>query len=73
MKCGCDPRKDGESRDKKGWFKWGGCSDNVRWGSHFSRMFIDAKERKVRDSRALMNLHNNRAGRRVSVIRIKYR
>ncbi|KAJ8302362.1 hypothetical protein KUTeg_021349 [Tegillarca granosa] len=29
MKCGCDPRKDGESRDKKGWFKWGGCSDNA--------------------------------------------
>lgn len=28
-------------------------------------MFVDAKERQQRDGRALMNLHNNRAGRRV--------
>ena len=64
--CACDPTKRGAGRDKRGSFDWGGCSDNVRYGSRFSRMFIDAKERKVRDARALMNLHNNRAGRRVS-------
>ncbi|XP_063436959.1 protein Wnt-2b-A-like isoform X2 [Mytilus trossulus] len=64
MQCGCDPSKSGRGRDKRGWFEWGGCSDNVRWGSQFSRMFIDAKEKRIRDSRALMNLHNNRAGRR---------
>ncbi|XP_070191739.1 protein Wnt-2b-like [Littorina saxatilis] len=62
--CACDPTKRGTGRDKRGTFDWGGCSDNVRYGSKFSRMFIDAKERKVRDARALMNLHNNRAGRR---------
>ena len=50
---------------QRGDFDWGGCSDNVRYGSTFSRMFIDAKERRQRDGRALMNLHNNRAGRRV--------
>lgn len=66
LQCGCDPTKAGKGRDKAGWFEWGGCSDNVRWASHFSRMFIDARERRVRDARALMNLHNNRAGRRVS-------
>lgn len=64
LQCGCDPTKVGKGRDKSGWFEWGGCSDNVRWASHFSRMFIDARERRVRDARALMNLHNNRAGRR---------
>lgn len=67
LQCGCDPTKVGKGRDKSGWFEWGGCSDNVRWASHFSRMFIDARERRVRDARALMNLHNNRAGRRVSI------
>lgn len=30
-------------------------------------MFIDAKERKSMDARALMNLHNNRAGRQVNI------
>ncbi|KAK7499505.1 hypothetical protein BaRGS_00009157 [Batillaria attramentaria] len=63
--CACDPTKRGTGTDRDGSkFDWGGCSDNVRYGSKFSRMFIDAKERKVRDARALMNLHNNRAGRR---------
>ncbi|XP_041348531.1 protein Wnt-2b-A-like [Gigantopelta aegis] len=62
--CACDPTKRGSSNDHRGEFDWGGCSDNVRYGSHFSRMFVDAKERKVRDAKALMNLHNNRAGRR---------
>ncbi|XP_067683611.1 protein Wnt-2b-A-like isoform X2 [Haliotis asinina] len=62
--CACDPSKKGTSSDSRGEFDWGGCSDWVQYGSKFSRMFIDAKERKVRDARALMNLHNNRAGRR---------
>ncbi|XP_033745012.1 protein Wnt-2b-A-like [Pecten maximus] len=64
IQCGCDPSKTGKSADRIGSFEWGGCSDNVRWGSYFSRMFIDAREKKIKDSRALMNLHNNRAGRR---------
>ncbi|CAG5134606.1 unnamed protein product, partial [Candidula unifasciata] len=64
MNCACDPAKRGSSRDKKGSFDWGGCSDNVQYGSTFSRIFIDAKERKQGDGRSLMNLHNNRAGRR---------
>lgn len=63
--CSCDPTKKGSSRDAKGTFDWGGCSDHVEHAMRFSQSFIDAKERKERDARALMNLHNNRAGRKV--------
>ncbi|XP_073471831.1 protein Wnt-2b [Aquarana catesbeiana] len=61
--CSCDPKKRGRSKDKKGDFDWGGCSDNIDFGIEFAKDFVDAKERKVRDARALMNLHNNRVGR----------
>ena len=47
-------------------WQWGGCSDNVEFGYKFSREFIDATERE-RDLRCAMNLHNNEAGRTVSV------
>lgn len=64
--CSCDPTKKGLSQDAKGSFSWGGCSDHVEHAMRFSQTFVDAKERKERDARALMNLHNNRAGRKVS-------
>lgn len=65
--CSCDPKKKGSARDSKGHFDWGGCSDNIDYGIKFARAFVDAKERKGKDARALMNLHNNRAGRKVGV------
>lgn len=65
--CSCDPKKKGSAKDSKGHFDWGGCSDNIDYGIKFARAFVDAKERKGKDARALMNLHNNRAGRKVSV------
>ena len=46
-------------------FKWSGCSENVAYGMHFGRTFIDSSEYQ-RDPQALMNLHNNKVGRRVS-------
>jgi len=48
-------------------FQWAGCSDNAAYGSAFAKLFIDAREKaKGREaSRALMNLHNNNAGRKV--------
>lgn len=64
--CNCDPHKRGRSQDDRGEFDWGGCSDNINYGIKFAKKFIDARERTVRDARALMNLHNNRCGRTVS-------
>ena len=49
-----------------GVFRWGGCSADVRYGLRFSRVFLDAREVPHEDSRSLVNLHNNRAGRKVA-------
>ena len=68
--CSCDPEKKGSAKDSKGRFDWGGCSDNIDYGVKFARAFVDAKERKGKDARALMNLHNNRAGRKVGVMAV---
>ncbi|CAG9784628.1 unnamed protein product [Diatraea saccharalis] len=45
-------------------WKWGGCSDNIGFGFHFSREFVDTGERG-KTLREKMNLHNNEAGRAV--------
>lgn len=49
-------------------FQWSGCSDNIAYGVAFSQSFVDVRERSKgqSSSRALMNLHNNEAGRKVS-------
>lgn len=46
-------------------WKWGGCSDNVKFGIKFSKMFIDGRE-KGDDLQSRVNRHNNEVGRRVS-------
>lgn len=61
--CNCDGHKRGRASDHRGNFDWGGCSDNINYGTKFAKAFIDARERMVKDARALMNLHNNRCGR----------
>lgn len=64
--CTCDMQRQGMPTPE-GW-KWGGCSDNIRYGIQFARQFVDAPERaiqkKQRNVRNLMNLHNNEAGRK---------
>ncbi|VDP43921.1 unnamed protein product [Soboliphyme baturini] len=65
--CHCDTRRVGRDSDASGEFFWGGCADNVHYAATFARRFIDSKDRKSRDGRALMNLHNNRAGRKVTL------
>ncbi|CAH1959046.1 unnamed protein product [Acanthoscelides obtectus] len=45
-----------------GW-KWAGCSVDVGYGVRFARKFLDAREIEA-DERSLMNLHNNKAGRK---------
>ncbi|VDL66058.1 unnamed protein product [Nippostrongylus brasiliensis] len=45
-------------------YDYQGCSDNVQYGIAISREFVDAAERgKNASQRAILNLHNNRAGR----------
>uniref|UniRef100_A0A671LR09 Protein Wnt n=1 Tax=Sinocyclocheilus anshuiensis TaxID=1608454 RepID=A0A671LR09_9TELE len=62
-KCGCDRNVHGVSPEG---FQWSGCSDNIAYGVAFSQSFVDIRERSKGQSsnRALMNLHNNEAGRK---------
>ncbi|TFJ95483.1 integrin linked kinase, isoform a [Platysternon megacephalum] len=59
--CGCDTRHKGPPGE--GW-KWGGCSEDVEFGTMVSREFADARENRP-DARSAMNRHNNEAGRTV--------
>jgi len=54
---------------------WGGCGDNTDYGYRFARSFVDVREREKNYprhsdglARILMNIHNNEAGRLVSVL-----
>lgn len=74
--CGCAPSQRaglaasgapiavGDVTSPAGW-KWGGCSADVGFGVRFARKFVDAREMEG-DERTLMNLHNNKAGRKVN-------
>ncbi|GFY54660.1 protein Wnt-4 [Trichonephila inaurata madagascariensis] len=65
-RCGCDRTVRGFSPEG---FQWSGCSDNVAYGTAFSKSFVDARDLRAArgrsSARALMNLHNNEAGRKV--------
>ncbi|XP_049831696.1 protein Wnt-5b-like [Schistocerca gregaria] len=70
--CGCSRR--GRPRDLHASWLWGGCGDNLHYGYKFSTEFADANEREKplkkgsrEAARAVMNLHNNEAGRRAVV------
>lgn len=52
-------------------FIWAGCSDDVKFSNAFTRKFIDATERHRMNARSLMNLHNNRVGRKVLASNMK--
>ncbi|XP_064606530.1 protein Wnt-7b-like isoform X2 [Liolophura sinensis] len=60
--CGCDRSKKEGRFSAQGW-KWGGCSADITYGLKLARKFMDAREIEE-DERSLMNLHNNRAGRK---------
>lgn len=51
----------------EGDWQWGGCGDNVMFGFRKSKEFLDARYRKRSDIRTLVKLHNNNAGRLVSL------
>ena len=69
--CSCDMSR-AEGKDSDGAWKWGGCSDNIKYGIWFAQTFVDAPEEQrytvSPDVRALVNLHNNKAGRKVRVV-----
>ncbi|KAK7496144.1 hypothetical protein BaRGS_00012554, partial [Batillaria attramentaria] len=60
--CGCDRDKRDGRLAPEGW-KWGGCSADIKFGLQLARKFMDARE-IAETARSLMNLHNNRAGRK---------
>nr|UTS77842.1 Wnt7 [Nilaparvata lugens] len=45
-------------------WKWAGCKITAGYGMRLARRFLDAREIEG-DARSLMNLHNNRAGRKL--------
>ncbi|EDL75370.1 wingless-related MMTV integration site 6 (predicted) [Rattus norvegicus] len=52
------------SPDASAAWEWGGCGDDVDFGDEKSRLFMDAQHKRGRgDIRALVQLHNNEAGR----------
>jgi len=54
-------------------FEWGGCSDDLKFGRNVSISFIDRQEPYVTRRRIvrMVNLHNNEAGRQVSLQNLK--
>lgn len=67
-KCGCD-KSQMQRKGAKGW-TWGGCSADIKHGLKLARKFLDAREIEE-TARSLMNKHNNKAGRKVSLSKIK--
>ncbi|XP_015186464.1 PREDICTED: protein Wnt-7b isoform X2 [Polistes dominula] len=62
--CGCEPAiRTRKELAPNGW-EWGGCSADITYGMRFARRFLDAREIEG-DARSLMNLHNNKAGRKI--------
>ncbi|CAL1546895.1 unnamed protein product, partial [Lymnaea stagnalis] len=62
LQCTCDHNARDMSTD--GEWEWGGCGDNVEYGYRKSREFMDARKRNRRgDFTAMIQLHNNEAGR----------
>ena len=54
---------------QEGSWEWAGCDDNVFFGHKKSKDFLDARLRKRSDIKTLVRLHNNEAGRLVSLIK----
>ncbi|XP_026745160.1 protein Wnt-2-like [Trichoplusia ni] len=63
--CSCTTNRRRGSSVSEQW-EWGGCAVGA-FGARLARRFLDARELE-RDARALMNLHNNRVGRKVSEV-----
>ncbi len=66
--CSCDMSLLGSGSPMEGWH-WGGCSDDITFGTSFSRRFIDSSVKNIsargEETLFTMNLHNSEAGRQV--------
>uniref|UniRef100_A0AAY4EQF8 Protein Wnt n=2 Tax=Denticeps clupeoides TaxID=299321 RepID=A0AAY4EQF8_9TELE len=70
--CSCDTSLQGSGPPTEGWH-WGGCSDDIKYGTWFSRRFIDhaatvnASSGRAADALLTINQHNSEAGRQAIV------
>ncbi len=55
-----------------GAWEWGGCGDDIEYGYMKSKEFMDTNVRIQRDINALITLHNNEAGRLVSIFQMSF-
>ena len=62
--CSCDNKERAAPED--GEFQWGGCGDNLQHGYNYAKRF--AGYALSGDASSLLNGHNSKAGRLVSVI-----
>ncbi|KAK9497608.1 hypothetical protein O3M35_004304 [Rhynocoris fuscipes] len=60
--CGCGTTNRKQSTKVQSNWKWAGCTLDLTLGLRIARKFLDNRETEG-DARALMNLHNNKAGR----------
>ena len=68
LQCGCaESTKSSESPGPDGSWEWGGCGDNIEFGYTKSKEFMDTQIRRRSDVKTLITLHNNEAGRLVSI------
>ncbi|XP_023215183.1 protein Wnt-5b-like [Centruroides vittatus] len=74
--CGCS-RAQRPKNLHRDWI-WGGCGDNIEYGYRFTEGFVDVREREnnhprgsKEQGRKLMNLHNNEAGRRAVIRKMR--
>ncbi|BFZ15444.1 hypothetical protein BsWGS_18483 [Bradybaena similaris] len=61
-KCTCDESKDLDNAET---WRWGGCGDNIRFGSRFTHKFLQLTKRSEMDIKAKVDTHNSHVGIRV--------
>jgi len=72
----CSCGKTTRPPDLKNEWRWGGCGDNLQYGYKFAADFVDSREKekftdRKASAKALVNLHNNEAGRRAVLKKTK--